>query len=266
MRTKGQGTGVRSQESGAASGAGTACSSRRATGMQRLVDAIAARLPAGCVRLNSPVERIERRRLDHSRQWARVSAEQFDDLILAAPGAVSSRLLENVDAELATLIGRIPHAGCSVAVLGVPPRPDRASARRLWLRRAGDREPPDHRLQHGQREIPRPRAGRQSAAARLCRRCASAGAGELPDDEIRKLVLQELGELIGLSGEPEFCDVARWQGMMPQYHVGHLDLVGRSKSGPRPFRISPSPATPIAAWAFPFASTAAKQAAERSLP
>ena len=48
---------------------------------------------------------------------------------------------------------------------------------------------------------------------------------ELPDDEIRQLVLAELRELIGLSGEPEFCDVVRWLGMMPQYHVGHLDLV-----------------------------------------
>jgi oxygen-dependent protoporphyrinogen oxidase len=49
--------------------------------------------------------------------------------------------------------------------------------------------------------------------------------GELPDDAIRKIVLDELGELLGLRGEPEFFEVARWLGMMPQYHVGHLDLV-----------------------------------------
>jgi oxygen-dependent protoporphyrinogen oxidase len=28
-----------------------------------------------------------------------------------------------------------------------------------------------------------------------------------------------------LSGEPEFFEVVRWLGRMPQYHVGHLDLV-----------------------------------------
>jgi len=49
--------------------------------------------------------------------------------------------------------------------------------------------------------------------------------GQLPDDEIRRIVLQELQELIGLSGEPEFCEIARWLEHMPQYHVGHLDLV-----------------------------------------
>jgi len=45
--------------------------------------------------------------------------ENRDDLILAAPGAVSSRLLAGVDSTLAALVGQIPHAGCSVAVLGV---------------------------------------------------------------------------------------------------------------------------------------------------
>jgi oxygen-dependent protoporphyrinogen oxidase len=45
------------------------------------------------------------------------------------------------------------------------------------------------------------------------------------DDELRELVREELSELIGLGGEPIFCDVARWQGAMPQYHVGHLQIV-----------------------------------------
>src|SRR6185436_20712488 len=49
--------------------------------------------------------------------------------------------------------------------------------------------------------------------------------GKLPDDQVRKIVLEELAELIGLRGAPEFCEVVRWSGMMPQYHVGHLDLV-----------------------------------------
>jgi oxygen-dependent protoporphyrinogen oxidase len=39
------------------------------------------------------------------------------------------------------------------------------------------------------------------------------------------VVLAELRELLDLSGEPEFFEVARWRAMMPQYHVGHLDLV-----------------------------------------
>ena len=88
--------------------------------MHRLVEAIAARLPAGAVRLNSVVERIER----NQDGWTiflggQSQPEPFDDLVLAAPGAVSSRLLKSVDPELAALVGKVPHAGCSVAIVGV---------------------------------------------------------------------------------------------------------------------------------------------------
>ena len=75
----------------------------------------------------------------------------------------------------------------------------------------------------------------------------------------------ELGELLGLTGEPEFCNVARWQGMMPQYHVGHLDLVGRSKS-----EGGPIPGFALAGNAYrgvgvPFCIHSGEQAAERVL-
>ena len=85
-------------------------------GMQRLVDAISARLPAESVRLNSPVERMEQCNGTWQIHCASSDMpEPFDDLVLAAPGAVSSRLLKGIDGDLASLIGQIPHAGCSIA-------------------------------------------------------------------------------------------------------------------------------------------------------
>lgn len=94
-------------------------------GMQQLVNAIAARLPVGCVRLNAAVDNIASLAayvLPAGAWCLRVRGESnpqyFDDLILAAPGAVSSRLLRMVDGELSSLIGRVPHAGCSVVILG----------------------------------------------------------------------------------------------------------------------------------------------------
>src|SRR5262249_10746855 len=142
-------------------------------------------------------------------------------------GAVSSRLLANVDSELASLIGRIPYAGCSVAVLGV------------------GRDQISHPLDGFGFVVPaienrRIIAGSMASVkfpgrapkGKVLLRVFVGGAlqpelGQLPDEEIRKIVIEELGELIGLRGEPEFCEVVRWLGMMPQYHVGHLDLVSR---------------------------------------
>jgi oxygen-dependent protoporphyrinogen oxidase len=48
---------------------------------------------------------------------------------------------------------------------------------------------------------------------------------QLSDDEIKRLVQSELEEILGVTWKPDFTIVARWMRSMPQYHVGHLDLV-----------------------------------------
>lgn len=48
---------------------------------------------------------------------------------------------------------------------------------------------------------------------------------QLSDDGIVQLVREELSSLLGVTWQPDFCIVARWNRAMPQYHVGHLDLV-----------------------------------------
>jgi oxygen-dependent protoporphyrinogen oxidase len=44
---------------------------------------------------------------------------------------------------------------------------------------------------------------------------------------LRRLVLDELSDLLGIVGLPKFTDIARWPLAMPQYHVGHLGRVER---------------------------------------
>jgi oxygen-dependent protoporphyrinogen oxidase len=193
--------------------------------MQQLVDAIAARLPVGCARLNSPVERIER---DGS--W-RVSvagvstSESFDDLILTAPGAVSSRLLATVDAELASIIGRIEHAGCSVAILGY-----QRDQIEHPLDGFGFVVPAMERRQIIAGSLASVKFAGRAPEGKVLIRVFVGGAlqpelGQQPDDQIAQIVRGELAALLGARGAPEFCDVVRWQRTMPQYHVGHLELV-----------------------------------------
>jgi protoporphyrinogen/coproporphyrinogen III oxidase len=249
-------------------------------GMQRLVEAIAARLPAGCIRLNSSVEMIERCR--ERPPWRSEEAandvawriqlpgesapEYFDDLIVASPGAVSSRLLKSVDEDLASLIGQIPHAGCSVAVLGV---------RRDQIR---------HPLDGFGFVVPRIESRRIIAGSlasikfpgrapegKVLLRVFVGGAlqpelGQLPDAEIQQLVREELADLIGFSGEPEFSDIVRWQCMMPQYHIGHLDRVAKIEQ-----RAAAIPHFALAGNAYrgvgiPFCIHSGEQAAERLCP
>jgi protoporphyrinogen/coproporphyrinogen III oxidase len=251
-------------------------------GMQQLVDAIAARLPAGCIRLNAPVERIELCRerppwrsgpADNSEAsgcgWhlfvgGQTAPQWFDDLILATPGAVTARLLEYVDKELAAFVGQIPYAGCAVAVLG---------ARRDQIAHPLDGfgfvvpAIENRRILAG--SLTSIKFPGRAPEGNVLLRIFIGGAlqphfAALGDDEIRTLVREELAELIGLSGEPEFCEVVRWHAAMPQYHVGHLDLVAKIEA-----RAATRPNLALAGNAYrgvgiPFCIQSGEQAAERS--
>jgi oxygen-dependent protoporphyrinogen oxidase len=254
---------ARGQESGSGARYGQFLAPR--DGMQQLVDALASRLPKMCVRLNAPVERIESAA---DRGWriafaGRPAEESFDEIIVAAPGAVSSRLLGTVDKELAALIDQIPYAGCCVAIIGV------------------QRDKIAHRLDGFGFVVPaiekrRIIAGSMASVkfpgrapdGKVLLRVFVGGAlqpeiNNLADDEIRQLVLGELGELIGLRGETEFVEVARWLGMMPQYHVRHLELVRQIEE-----RAATIPNFALAGNAYrgvgiPFCIRSGEQAAER---
>jgi oxygen-dependent protoporphyrinogen oxidase len=258
---KAKGTGDNGQGAGARYGQFVA----PREGMQRLVEAIAAKLPPDSVQLNAPVERI------HYEDGWQVSIQgspaiqAFDELILAAPGAVSARLLENVDSELASLIGRVPHAGCCIAIVG---------ARRDQIRHPLDGFGFVVPAIEGRRIIAGSMASvkfpGRAPEGKVLLRVFVGGAlqpelNELGSDELRRIVIQELTELIGLSGEPQFCDIVRWLGMMPQYHVGHLELVSQIEE-----RVAKLPRFALAGNSYrgvgiPFCIRSGEQAAEKVL-
>lgn len=45
------------------------------------------------------------------------------------------------------------------------------------------------------------------------------------DDEIKSFVNDELRQLLGMQADPLFSELVRYNKAMPQYHVGHLDLI-----------------------------------------
>ena len=48
----------------------------------------------------------------------------------------------------------------------------------------------------------------------------------LDEPEMSRRVEADLRELLGISEDPRFIEVAKWERSMPQYEVGHLDRVG----------------------------------------
>ncbi len=198
-------------------------------GLSSLIDAIAAKLPEGTVRLNTPVERIER----SGDGWTVVSAEeseQFDAVILATPSPEAARLLLPIDESLAHDIGRITHSGTAIVSLGY------------------NREQVGHSLNGMGAVVPAienspilacsfssQKYAHRAPEGKVLLRVFVGGArreelAEMADDLLLPMVREQLARLLDVRGEPCFLDIAHWPGTMPQYHVGHKDLVAGIES------------------------------------
>jgi oxygen-dependent protoporphyrinogen oxidase len=196
-------------------------------GMSSLVDAIAARLPNEAVRLISPVARIASRDDGRWEVMAGDGSQTFDAVIVAAPAPRAAEMLREVDDGLADDLAGIDMA--SSAVVSVAYR----------------REQIGHPLDGFGFVVPIAE-GRQTLAGSFSSvkykgrapegfelmRVFVGGAcqpqlAELPDEDLRTMVHAELVQLLGVTGEPHLTEITRWKQAMPQYHVGHLDLVSR---------------------------------------
>ncbi len=58
-------------------------------------------------------------------------------------------------------------------------------------------------------------------------RAGLEASAQLDDDELTALVRRELRDVMGIAAQPEFVEIFRWPKGMPQYRVGHADLVAR---------------------------------------
>jgi oxygen-dependent protoporphyrinogen oxidase len=202
-------------------------------GMSSLIEALARRLPAGTVRLNAPVEHVARVPKPEGRMaWTvttpgQAAPQEFDALIVSTPAGTTARLLDPIQAGLAEELRKITYASSAVVLLGYA------------------REQIGHPLdgfgfvvpdcEHRQilagsfssQKFP----GRAADDHALLRIFVGGSARpelvECSDDELKRIVEAEVTELLDIRGEPQLFQVVRWRSAMPQYHLGHLELVDR---------------------------------------
>jgi oxygen-dependent protoporphyrinogen oxidase len=198
-------------------------------GMQQLPEAVLAQLAAGALHPNSPAQAVQRQ----DRGWivsAGYASDKFDAVIVATPAPAAAALLEMSSMDLAAELSRIPYSSSVTVALGfdeivrasLPPGfgflvPRSEGKRMLATTFVHNKFP--HRA-------PRDRA---------LLRCFLGGSRdgqvlELSDEEILSIVRKELQEILGLTAEPLFTRVYRWQGAMAQYTVGHLERMERIES------------------------------------
>jgi oxygen-dependent protoporphyrinogen oxidase len=72
----------------------------------------------------------------------------------------------------------------------------------------------------------------RAPADHLLLRCFVGGArqerlAQLPEEELVRMVREELRDILGIAAQPVLARVFRWDRANPQYEVGHLDRVAR---------------------------------------
>jgi oxygen-dependent protoporphyrinogen oxidase len=202
-------------------------------GIEVLTKSLAARLPRSTIQLNAPISQVSRSQ-DNRWQLERAASSapsendlKFNGIVLATPTYAAAALLQRHDAQLAAELAMIEYAGCAVVSLGY------------------QRDQIGHALDGFGFVVPQIENRRIIAGSFASQKFPGRAPGDsvlirvfvggalqpellnLTDRDLRRIAVDELSELLRITGQPHLIDIARWPRSMPQYHVGHLTRVAR---------------------------------------
>jgi oxygen-dependent protoporphyrinogen oxidase len=196
-------------------------------GLSSLIDALAARLPKAAVRLGTNVVRVEPSGGGWKVETCDGRSDRFDALILATPSHVAAELLKPVAAELSGDLAGIEHEGTAIVTMAFE-----SSQVKHPMHGAGFVVPAIEGSPILAGSFSSRKYTHRAPDGKTLIRTFVGGArapemAEMADEKLVPLVLEELREVLGISGGPIYQVTAHWPRTMPQYHVGHLDLVAR---------------------------------------
>ena len=197
-----------------------------AGGMQELTDALAARLPAGALRLRSPVTGVAR----EGDRWlvaTPAGQERFDAVLLTLAAPAASRLVAEFDPELGLALAGLPRGSSAVVTFAL----DAADVGHP-LDAAGFVAPRrEGLLLLGASFTHRKFEGRGPAGQAVVRAFFDERAFTLDDAALVERARRELAGLLRIApGARPYARVVRWPNAMPHYHVGHLERVAALRS------------------------------------
>jgi protoporphyrinogen/coproporphyrinogen III oxidase len=193
-------------------------------GMQQMVDSLVPRLSPSALHLNRPVASMR----PQENGWLVSAGDEsyrFDAVIVATPAHIAATLLQNTD--LSAELRAIPYTSSVTVTLAYDEKV------RAML-------PPGFGFLVPRREGKRLLAAtfvhnkfsHRAPADRALIRCFLGGSRdqqilESSEEEIVRIVCEELKQILALSAEPLFARVYKWNSAMAQYTVGHLERLER---------------------------------------
>ncbi|MCH2212156.1 MAG: protoporphyrinogen oxidase [Fuerstiella sp.] len=204
-----------------------------ATGLSSIVASIVSALESSGrakVHFNTAVDSVKPTHEPTGGWHVRIAGQNqisFQGVILTTPSRVSAGILQTVDATLANDLSTIEFASTAIVTTGhrlsdfthpmdafglvVPAVEDRGIlAISFSSRKFKNRAPNGHVLLRS-----------------FLGGAMQADLLDLPDQDILEIVAAEQQQLLGRSQKARFATVIRYQQAMPQYHIGHSNLVNR---------------------------------------
>jgi oxygen-dependent protoporphyrinogen oxidase len=157
-------------------------------------------------------------------------AVDVDAVLLAVPAPSARKLLQDVVPAASAALSQVELASMAVVALALPPGTELPNASGALIG-ARERYPDGTPLAAKAFTYSSRKWAHLNGGPVLVRgsvgRFGEPGALRADDDELVRLVRADLAELTGITATPLEVRVTRWGGGLPQYGVGHLDVVER---------------------------------------
>jgi len=192
-------------------------------GMQNLTDELAENL-RGEIKTETKVLKIEKM---ESGKWKvesdseDLNRESFDAVVIATPSFVAAKLIENLDGELSEKLSEIYHPPLAVIVSAyekenvkkdldgfgflIPKVERRKILGSLWSSVIFENRAPKN----------------VHLLTTFIGGARNAELFDRTDAELFKVAREELGDILGVQGEPIFQQIRRWKKAIPQYNLGY---------------------------------------------
>lgn len=206
-------------------------------GTSQLVDALGAALGPGTVHTSTSVESVVpttagRYRIPIRHSSGGSDVLEADGVVLAVPSHSAAELVSGLQGEtdhLVEVLTSLEWASVVLALLDVP-----LGQIQHPLEASGYLVPVPERRTVTACSFASSKWAHLSRPGRALLRVSAGHAGDdepvyLDDDELMTRVLADLGEHLGLEGDPAEVRVTRWPRSLPQYRPGHIERVSAAR-------------------------------------
>jgi oxygen-dependent protoporphyrinogen oxidase len=197
-------------------------------GLGEWVDCLREKIGEETINLRKSVVKVKRKEKgNYQIQLSDGTSLEADSIILAIPSFITAKIVEEMDAKLSEILLTIPYVSSATVSLAY---------RRSQIR---------HPLDGFGFIIPRAEKRRIMASTWTSVKFNYRAPGDmvllrafvggvnnehlvsLDDEEMLRIIREELRDIMGVEGEPILTKIYRWEKSMPQYLVGHLGKVAR---------------------------------------